>query len=325
MKIKGKTIKLNIVVIFVALVLILVYYNFFYSKQEIKLNLNYVYDPNFNWYNTNGSLPVVEGGSAIFYGSDKTNVYQDAVSLKGIVAKDTLVLNAVVTFNIESYSTNASDHFAIFLTNDKVNYNKEEFGFFLPEDSNILYAYVQSPSIHGLFVPTPITKVNNGETYNLKAVYSIEDSEPFVNFYLNNKQVWKYPFTKISNNLFYIVITSHKLSDPSINTSKNYMKIDNIYARNYVDLSQFILNNFWILILGIVLVNSLGTIINYIKIKIRLSSIEKEIKELIQTRKNLETKYFNRAIDEKTFHSMIKDLEEKRAKLESEKRNLKGE
>jgi predicted nuclease with TOPRIM domain len=77
--------------------------------------------------------------------------------------------------------------------------------------------------------------------------------------------------------------------------------------------------------LGIVLVNSLGTIINYIKIKIRLSSIEKEIKELIQTRKNLETKYFNRAIDEKTFHSMIKDLEEKRAKLESEKRNLKGE
>jgi|GEM_PF-6514417 len=324
MKIKGKTIKLNIVVIFVALVLILVYYNFFYSKQEIKLNLNYVYDPNFNWYNTNGSLPVVEGGSAIFYGSDKTNVYQDAVSLKGIVAKDTLVLNAVVTFNIESYSTNASDHFAIFLTNDKVNYNKEEFGFVLPQNSNMLYAYVQSPSINKFFVWNPITEVNNGEMYNLKAVYSIEDYQPFVNFYLNNKQVWKYPFTKVSNNLFYIVMTSHKLSDSSINTSRNYMKINDIYARNYVDLLKFVLNNVWILILLVVFVNSIE-IINSIKRKIRLSNIEQEIERLVQTRKNLEIKYFNRTIDEKTFSSMIKDLEEKKAKLESEKRNLKGE
>ncbi|HKZ45736.1 MAG TPA: hypothetical protein VJ343_03460, partial [archaeon] len=132
----------NSIAILVALLVFFLYYSQVYisDKKEITLSSENVHD--FNWYNTNGSLPFLKDGSAFFYGSNMTNVYSDAVSFNYLKIKDYLVLDASIAVNIESFSNySKEDHFAIFATNDKVKYEREEFGFMLPENDNMWYAY----------------------------------------------------------------------------------------------------------------------------------------------------------------------------------------
>ena len=53
----------------------------------------------FNCYNTNGTLPQVSGCSAVFCGSNRTNMYSDIVSYTTIKAQETMALQAAATVN----------------------------------------------------------------------------------------------------------------------------------------------------------------------------------------------------------------------------------
>ena len=178
------------------------------------------YDPNFNWYNTNGTLPIIRNNTVIFHGSNLTNMYQDAISIISIKPSKYIELNAKVSFIINDYSNNAKDEFAIFATSDIKEYNKHEFGFVLPENNDILYAYVQSPEINGFFIWKPIMYIDDN-LHELKAIY--DNSK--VRFYIDNMLVWEYKFIILKDRL-HLAIVSHKLSN-NIDISNNKMIIYN--------------------------------------------------------------------------------------------------
>ncbi len=178
------------------------------------------YDPNFNWYNTNGTLPIIRNNTVIFHGSNLTNMYQDAISIISIKPSKYIELNTKVSFIINDYSNNAKDEFAIFATSDIKEYNKHEFGFVLPENNNILYAYIQSPEINGFFIWKPIMYIDDN-IHELKAIY--DNSK--VRFYIDNMLVWEYKFIILKDRL-HLAIVSHKLSN-NIDISNNKMIIYN--------------------------------------------------------------------------------------------------
>jgi hypothetical protein len=183
-----------------------------------------LYDPKFNWYNTNGELALIEDNRVIFNGSNRTNVYQDAVSIITLKAND-LELYANVSFEINSYSNNPKDEFAIFATSNIVTYDENEFGFVLPENDKILYAYIQSPDLQKFFIWKPILYVDK-DNYILKAVYD-EDSRD-VRFYVDDVLVWHTNFVELNANI-HLAIVSHKLSDEEIDISDNRMIIYEAY------------------------------------------------------------------------------------------------
>lgn len=184
-----------------------------------------LHDPKFNWYNTNGSLAKIDNNSVIFQGSNRTNVYQDAISIITIKANN-LELYANASFKINTYSDNPKDEFAIFTTSNTVTYNKDEFGFVLPENDRVLYAYIQSPDLPGFFVWKPILYVDD-INYALKAVYYKESKN--VRFYVNDMLVWDTKFVDLNNANMHLAIVSHKLSDEKIDISKNTMSIHQAY------------------------------------------------------------------------------------------------
>ncbi len=184
-----------------------------------------LYDPKFNWYNTNGELALIEDNRVIFNGSNRTNVYQDAVSIITLKAND-LELYANVSFEINSYSNNPKDEFAIFATSNIVTYDENEFGFVLPENDKILYAYIQSPDLLKFFIWKPILYVDE-DNYILKAVYD-EDSRD-IRFYVNDILVWHTNFVDLSDANIHLAIVSHKLSDEEIDISNNRMIIYQAY------------------------------------------------------------------------------------------------
>ncbi len=55
----------------------------------------------FNVYNTNGTPPSMSDNSAIFCGSNRTDMYQDIASYTAIQADGALVLSAQVTTSIK--------------------------------------------------------------------------------------------------------------------------------------------------------------------------------------------------------------------------------
>lgn len=221
----NKIIFMNIMAI-VLLFPILVSYNIDQSNEESIILDTKRYDPKFKWYNTNGSLPIIKDNSVIFSGSNKTNMYQDAISITSIRPGD-IELFANVSFFINSYSNNPKDEFALFATSDIVTYDKHEFGFVLPEDNNILYAYIQSPNINGFFIWKPILYVEE-KSYLLKAFYDKYSNDIF--FYVNNILVWHINFIELNDNM-HIAIVSHKISNQSVDISNNKMIIHKLYLR----------------------------------------------------------------------------------------------
>ena len=183
----------------------------------------------FNWYNTNGTLPYMNGSSALFCGSNRTNVYSDMVSFTTIKAEKSLVLEAEISVNINNFSNSAEDQFAVFATDDTKKYKSNEFGFVLPETANVWYAYVQSPQIAGFFIWKPLLTIelNRIEQYSFKAVYSNDGLNRFVDFYVDGKILWRTAYPNISSHDFHMVLTSHKVSAENIDISQNKMEIEN--------------------------------------------------------------------------------------------------
>ncbi len=179
------------------------------------------YDPKFNWYNTNGTLPIISNDGVIFHGSNLTNMYQDAISIISIKPAKYIELNARVSFIIDNYSDNPKDEFAIFTTTDIKEYNENEFGFVLPEDSNILYAYLQSPDIREFFIWRPVMYIDD-DIHSLKAIYDNGN----VRFYIDDMIVWEHKFIILKDRL-HLAIVSHKLSNDNIDISNNKMIIYN--------------------------------------------------------------------------------------------------
>ena len=58
----------------------------------------------FSRYNTNGTPAYLNDTSAIFYGSNKTNIYSDMISHNNIKADKSLVLEAQITANATNFS-----------------------------------------------------------------------------------------------------------------------------------------------------------------------------------------------------------------------------
>jgi hypothetical protein len=108
----------------------------------------------FSRYNTNGTPSYLNGTSAIFYGSNRTNMYSDMISHNNVKVDKSIVLEAQITANITNFSI-GEDQFAVFATDDIINFSSDEFGFVLPEMGNTWYAYIQSPQINGSFVWNP--------------------------------------------------------------------------------------------------------------------------------------------------------------------------
>jgi hypothetical protein len=212
-----------------ALFPILSYYNTDASNNSIILDTSR-YDPRFNWYNTNGSLPIIKDNTVTFTGSNITDMYQDAISMINIRG-NTLELYANVSFIIDEYSNNPKDEFAIFATSNIVTYDKHEFGFVLPETDNILYAYIQSPEIDGFFIWKPILYVSNNEEYILKAVYNKDTND--ILFYVNDILVWHTNFIRLDDNM-HLAIVSHKISNESIDISNNKMIIKEVYLSSSI-------------------------------------------------------------------------------------------
>ena len=183
----------------------------------------------FNIYNTNGTPPSMSGSSAIFYGSDSTNMYSDIVSFTTIKAEKSLTLEASATVGIKSLSNIGEDQFAIFTTDDTTKYKSDEFGFVLPETGNTWYAYIQSPGIPRFFVWQPvITLESSGLTHHsFKAVYSSLGLMHIVDFYVDGKLVWTALYPNTSGHGFHMVMTLHKVSAENIDISQNTMVIGN--------------------------------------------------------------------------------------------------
>ena len=181
----------------------------------------------FNWYNTNGAPPYMSGNSAVFYGSNRTNMYSDIVSLTSINANKSLVLEASVSTSIKNLSNTGEDQFAVFATDDTTKYKSDEFGFVLPETGNTWYAYVQSPQIPGFFVWKPLLtlKPSGVEQHSFKAVYSNVGLLQFVDFYVDGKLLCRALYPNISGQNFHMVLSSHKVSAENIDISQNAMEI----------------------------------------------------------------------------------------------------
>lgn len=219
----NKMIAMNLLAIGV-LFPILSYYNINAYNNSIILDTTR-YDPKFNWYNTNGSLPIIKDNTVTFTGSNRTDMYQDAISIVSIRG-NTFELHANVSFIIDEYSNNPKDEFAIFATSNTVTYDKHEFGFVLPENDNVLYAYIQSPEIDGFFIWKSILYVSNNEEYILKAVYNKGTND--ILFYVNDILVWHTNFIRLDDNM-HLAIVSHKISNESIDISNNKMVIKEAY------------------------------------------------------------------------------------------------
>ena len=145
----------------------------------------------FNIYNTNGTPPFIRGTQAVFYGSDKTDMYQDIASKTTLKADKTLVLAAQVTTNIKEMSNTGADQFAIFAADDTTTYKGDEFGFVLPKTGSTWYAYIQSPELRGWFFWTPVLKLESSgvAAHSFKAVYSNLGLISVANFYVDGKLV----------------------------------------------------------------------------------------------------------------------------------------
>ncbi len=193
----------------------------------------------FNAYNTNGTPPSMSGSSAIFYGSDTTNMYSDIVSLTTVKAEKSLVIEASATTSIKNLSSTGEDQFAIFATDDTTKYKSDEFGFVLPETGSTWYAYIQSPQIPGFFVWKPLLtlKPSELEQHSFKAVYSNAGLLSFVDFYVDGKLLWTALYPNVAGQSFHMVLSSHKVSAANIDISQNKMAIGNSCLSNSLENS----------------------------------------------------------------------------------------
>ncbi len=197
------------------------------ETRDLCIDMSTVYDQRFNWYNTNGSLPAYMGDHYLFNGGSTSNMYQDALSLASIKVGKAFALSARLSIHIGSESTSPRDEFAIFVTDDTKVFTGDEFGFVVRQDTASLYGYLQSPRFYEFFKEFKLADLTIGreETFNLKAVYSELDGRALIRFFVNDINVLVHDFPIVTGENLYLVISSKKLSPPSIDTSRNYMKV----------------------------------------------------------------------------------------------------
>lgn len=194
----------------------------------------------FNIYNTNGTSPIVRGGSAVFCGSNATNVYQDIVSYATVKAQETIVLQAQATTKINQASNTGEDQFAIFAADDTTKYKGDEFGFVLPETGATWYAYIQSPKLPQWFVWMPIlTLTSSVAAHNFEAVYSNAGLLSFVNFYVDGKLVWTTSYPNVSGQNYHMALVSHKVSNQNVDVSENTMQVESASLSSAVNAESF--------------------------------------------------------------------------------------
>lgn len=197
------------------------------GSEDLCIDMNTAYDQGFKWYNTAGPLPAYMGDHYLFTGSSSTNMYQDAVSLRTIKVGKAFALSARVSIYIDSKSPSSRDEFAIFVSDDAKVFTGDEFGFVVRQDSASLFGYLQSPRLYEFFKEFKLADIQVGreETYNLKAVYSELDGRAIVRYFINDVNVLVYDFPVVTGEELYLIVSSKKLSDPSLDTSKNFMKV----------------------------------------------------------------------------------------------------
>lgn len=197
------------------------------GSEDLCIDMSTAYDQGFKWYNTAGPLPAYMGDHYLFTGSSSTNMYQDAVSLRTIKVGKAFALSARVSIYIDSKSQSSRDEFAIFVSDDAKVFTGDEFGFVVRQDSTSLFGYLQSPRLYEFFKEFKLADVPVGreETYNLKAVYSELDERAIVRYFINDVNVLVYDFPVVTGEELYLIVSSKKVSDPSIDTSRNFMKV----------------------------------------------------------------------------------------------------
>lgn len=197
------------------------------GQEDLCIDMGGAYDQNFKWYNTNGSLPKYMGDHYLFTGSNNTNMYQDAISIRSIKVGKAYALSTRVAINLQTLHDDDRDEFAIFVTDDIKVFTGDEFGFVFRIKSATLYGYIQSPRIPEFFLIFKISDVSIGQekVYNLKAIYTELNGKAIVRFFVNDINIHTHDFPITSNEELYLVISSKKLSPLSIDTSNNYMRV----------------------------------------------------------------------------------------------------
>jgi hypothetical protein len=127
------------------------------------------------------------------------------------------------------------------VVDDTTKYKGDEFGFVLPETGDTWYAYVQSPATQGFFLRAPVLGLEAPglQQHDFKAICSSGNSLDFVNFYVDGKLVYKTAYPNVSRQAFQVIFTSHKLSDPGIDTSQNKIEISNAPFWNATEIGSY--------------------------------------------------------------------------------------
>jgi len=197
------------------------------EPKDLCLDTSTAYDQNFKWYNTDGPLPSYVEGHYIFSGGKSSSMYQDALSLKSVKVGESFALSAKISVKIDTLSTSSRDEFSVFITDDTKVFTGDEFGFVIQQDGPALFAYLQSPRTTEFFKIFKLDSIPMGQekTYTLKAVYSEMNGRAIVRFFVNDILALTHDFPLVSDHEFYLVISSKKLSESELDTSRNTMRV----------------------------------------------------------------------------------------------------
>lgn len=305
-RIKKALLLFTILSILFSFIISISFYIFFIKpkKDRVELKSFYEYDINFNWYNTNGSLPKLLGDYILFSGSNLTNMYMDGVS-RAIYVNDEFELKVNVSFIINQNSDDWEDQFAIFLTDNIETYRGNEVGivvvFSTPQP--LLHFYIQKDKPFFTFKTYWKYNLDFGVEKNFLIEMKYYNGQ--VNFFMNNKFVDKKDID-LSNRNLHLVLTSHKIKS-NIDTSNNFMKVYYLSFKNYGDKIIFKVLN--------LLIFSFSSFQSIFWARyFQLRFVEKKLKEKI---KYYETLLLRRQINKETFDREVVSLKEKLKVIES--------
>ncbi|MEM5811196.1 MAG: hypothetical protein QXG91_00395 [Candidatus Aenigmatarchaeota archaeon] len=276
---------------------------FFYLKdvEKIELNANEISSlvKRFKIYNTNGSLPYVKNGRIIMECTNTSNSYQGIISLTSVKARDELILEAIFHADIKKVSNNPKNEFAIFVSDDIENWDKDEFGIVIRFVNNTaLKYYIQSPLLSKFFIETEIGKIEKMNNIVLKY------SNNRIKVLLNNKLVGETDFVDIKGKRFYLVVSLKNLDGSDL--SENFFEIEKVGVMNI----EFFKILFLILILILI------SLFYFTFDKIQKKILENKLKALEREKAKLENAFLRREIS--------KDLLEKEvSKISIEIRKIK--
>ncbi|MCS7123184.1 MAG: hypothetical protein RMJ17_01230 [Candidatus Aenigmarchaeota archaeon] len=276
--------------------------------EKLELTANEIETPRkFKMYNTNGTLPYSRNGKIIMSGTMTLNSYQGIISLVSLRAKKDLILEAVFNAKITKISDNPENEFAIFVSNDIVNWKKEEFGVVirLINETKLKY-YVQSPQLADFFVEF------DGGSIKEKNYVKIKYTNSRIKVFLDGKLVRELDFVDIWNEKFYLVVSLKNLDGSDF--VGNFFEIEKVILKNFeeYDILRFTLVLFLIIVIVPVIVFSL-----FFRV-IMIGILKTKLKMLERKKALLEDAYFKRRIDKELFSKEMFKVQEEIKKINDE-------